>query len=270
MGNVEAAQVIAKGVKVRSDSSLMRHELAYILGQMQHAELCPDLISILEDESDDILVRHEAAEALGAIGDISSLEVLGRYKDHPAPEIRETCVIAIDLITWKQGEEARQTEKSRYFLSEDPAPAVAEKSTVAELEKTLLDPALSLFHRYRAMFALRNMNSDASSLALCSGFRDDSALFRHEVAYVLGQMQKKVTIPALSDVLVNISEHRMVRHEAAEALGAIGGEDVENLLAEFQADGEVVVKESCDVALDSMEYWATSGESFLETIESSA
>jgi deoxyhypusine monooxygenase len=270
MGSLEAAKVIAHALHQRSDSSLMRHELAYILGQMQHVELCSDLSSILEDDNDDVLVRHEAAEALGAIGDASSLEILSRFIDHPAHEIRETCMIAIDLINWKQGEEARQTEKSRYFLSEDPAPAIAEKSTVVDLEQKLLDTSLSLFHRYRAMFALRNLNSDASSLALCSGFQDSSALFRHEVAYVLGQMQKKVTVPALSEVLVNTSEHRMVRHEAAEALGSIGGEDVEELLAKFQGDQEVVVSESCHVALDSMEYWASSGESFLDTIESTA
>ena len=55
------------------------------------------------------------------------------------------------------------------------------------------------------MFSLRNINTDASSLALCSGFKDTSALFRHEVAYVLGQMCKKVTIPALTKVSVDLS-----------------------------------------------------------------
>ena len=50
------------------------------------------------------------------------------------------------------------------------------------------------------MFSLRNINTDASSLALCKGFNDQSALFRHEVAYVLGQMCKTVTIPALTKV----------------------------------------------------------------------
>ena len=53
----------------------------------------------------------------------------------------------------------------------------------------------------------------------------DSALFRHEVAYVLGQMQQPSAIPHLSEVLANSKEHDMVRHEAAEALGSCIGMD---------------------------------------------
>ena len=54
----------------------------------------------------------------------------------------------------------------------------------------------------------------------------------------------------------------MVRHEAAEALGAIGGEEVELLLSKYADDDEIVVKESCDVALDAMEYWSSDGNNF--------
>jgi deoxyhypusine monooxygenase len=68
------------------------------------------------------------------------------------------------------------------------------------------------------MFALRNMNNDEAALALVEGFKDSSALFRHEIAYVLGQMQRKITIEGLCVVLRDTNEHRMVRHEAAEVL----------------------------------------------------
>ena len=54
----------------------------------------------------------------------------------------------------------------------------------------------------------------------------------------------------------------MVRHEAAEALGAIGGEEVDLLLSKYADDDEIVVKESCDVALDAMEYWSSDGNNF--------
>jgi hypothetical protein len=39
-----------------------------------------------------------------------------------------------------------------------------------------------------------------------------------------------VSVPALTAVLQDAAEHRMVRHEAAEALGAVGGEEVEAVL----------------------------------------
>ena len=70
-------------------------------------------------------------------------------------------------------------------------------------------------------------------MALCSGFNSKSALLRHEVAYVLGQMQNEVAIPTLIQVLIDESEHVMVRHEAAEALGAIGNYDVRPILESY-------------------------------------
>jgi deoxyhypusine monooxygenase len=254
-GSQEAVEVIIKALQIREDSALMRHELAYILGQMQNSTACKFLSEILEDETDDLLVRHECAEALGAIGDISSIDVLTKYSKHPSPEIAETCLIALDLIDWRS--KGEKTVKSQNFLSVDPAPPISTTDvTVDQLQKVLMDTSLSLFTRYRAMFALRNINTNSSALALVTGLKDSSALFRHEVAYVLGQMELSVAIEGLRDVLVDRAEHRMVRHEAAESLGNIGGPVVNQLLQEYRDDDEVVVKESCVVALDAMEYWS--------------
>lgn len=249
----------------REDSVLMRHELAYILGQMQNPIACPTLVSILEDETDDVIVRHEAAEALGAIGQTASLSVLKKYCGHPAREIRETCEIAVDMIEWR--ERGEKSPKGNY-LSVDPAPALNGATQIEDLRATLLDSSKSLFHRYRAMFSLRDLNTDDSALALVAGLQDESALFRHEIAYVLGQMQRPVTKTGLIAALENEHEHRMVRHEAAEALGAIGGDDVEEVLQRYTEDDEAIVKESCDVALDTMDYWTqTANEEVLEAKE---
>lgn len=261
IGSVDAMQIISAALLQRQDSALMRHELAYILGQMKKVDACEILTSVLVDETDDVLVRHESAEALGAIGQESSLPVLMEYVSHSAPEIAETCQIAIDLIKWrvkqKVEEETKQgnEEDRNIYLSVDPAPPFAESKTVDELISDLLDESQSLFWRYRAMFSLRNKNSDEAALALVQGFRDSSALFRHEVAYVLGQVQRPVTVPGLAAVLRDENEHRMVRHEAAEALGAIGGQEVESILVEFQ-DNPDIVGESCNVALDTIDYWS--------------
>ena len=77
------------------------------------------------------------------------------------------------------------------FATIDPAPAsshspLATSSAVSalsvpELEATLLDAKLSLFDRYRAMFALRNDGGKEAVLALARGFSDESALFRYVV-----------------------------------------------------------------------------------------
>ncbi len=44
----------------RDESALLKHELAYCLGQMQDVAAIPYLISVLEDVNQEPMVRHEA------------------------------------------------------------------------------------------------------------------------------------------------------------------------------------------------------------------
>lgn len=125
-----------------------------------------------------------------------------------------------------------------------------------------MDTTLPLFVRYRAMFALRDLASPSdlptavpAVNALAKGLSDPSALFRHEIAFVFGQLSHPASIPALTAALSNLEEASMVRHEAAEALGSLGEEEgVEEVLKPFLHDKERVVRESVIVALDMAEY----------------
>ena len=111
--------------------------------------------------------------------------------------------------------------------------------------------------RYRAMFSLRNKADPVSVKALASGLNCGSALFRHEVAFVLGQVASPCAVAELLDRLRDTQENPMVRHECAEALGGIAspGLDVESELSKYLAsDIPAVVRESCVVALDMADY----------------
>ncbi|KAJ6141613.1 Deoxyhypusine hydroxylase [Penicillium chermesinum] len=237
-----------------SGSALLKHELAYCL--------------VVKDGEEDAMCRHEAAEALGALGYAESLDILKKLRDDEnEPEIiRETCDIAVDRILWENSEE-RKAEKLKPsdFASIDPAPPMplqASEPDIPKLEKTLLDTKLPLFQRYRAMFGLRDLASppdlptakDAVN-ALAKGLKDPSALFRHEVAFVFGQLCHPASIPCLTECLSDLQEVGMVRHEAAEALGSLGDEDgVEDTLRKFLNDPEQVVRDSVIVALDMAEF----------------
>ena len=43
------------------------------------------------------------------------------------------------------------------------------------------------------------------------GFQSKNALFRHEIAYVLGQISSELSTPALTATLANVDEIGMVR-----------------------------------------------------------
>ncbi|KAL6735361.1 hypothetical protein Aduo_005811 [Ancylostoma duodenale] len=233
------------------DSALLKHELAYCLGQTQNKTAIPILTEVLMDTNQEPIVRHEAGEALGAIGDASACPVLEKYSKDSCKEIAQTCQLALRRIQWVQAS-GDKTESP--YQSIDPT-ASASSDNVQELGNILLDPAQSLWDRYSAMFKLRNINTDASIKALAQGlYCEDSALFRHEVAYVLGQAQSPVAIKELKDRLALPSENSMVRHECAEALGAIATNECTSFLQDYTKDKERVVRESCEVALDMADY----------------
>ncbi|CAO1403542.1 unnamed protein product [Diamesa serratosioi] len=250
IGGIQALNLINKCFE--DESALLKHELAYCLGQMQDPAAIPILIGVLEDFKQEPMVRHEAAEALGAIGKPEVIEVLEKYCKDPVIEVSETCEIALERVKWIQKQELLNDNNP--YASVDPSPPLAASTNVNELRIKLLDENENLFERYRAMFSLRNLRTKESVLAISAGLKGKSALFRHEIAFVLGQLQDENSIPYLIENLKDPLENEMVRHECAEALGSIATEECITILNEYLKDEKRVVKESCEVALDMCEY----------------
>ena len=142
------------------------------------------------------------------------------------------------------------------FESVDPAPP-SNETDISILRKTLIDEEEKMFQRMRALFALRGIGGEKSVEALAAAFISNSALLKHEIAYVMGQMQDNHAVPYLIERLEDINEDLMVRHEAAEALGAIGDRTALTTLEKFVNDPEPVISESCEVALDLLEWVAS-------------
>ena len=150
------------------------------------------------------------------------------------------------------GNERKMPEMSE-FDSVDPAPPSNEKS-VEVLHNILCDESERMFHRMRALFSLRNIGGNDAIDSLAAGFSSSSALLKHEIAYVLGQMQDSHAINPLIERLADLQEDVMVRHEAAEALGAIGDLRCMSILEEYVLDESIVVSESCEVAIDLLNW----------------
>nr|MBE5726529.1 nero [Cucujiformia] len=187
----------------------------YCFGQMQDENAVDILISVLEDKSQEPMVRHEAAEALGAIGSKRALSCLQNYLQDPIIEVAETCELALDRINWlENSKEEFEKLSCSIYNSVDPAPP-AISDNVEDLKATLVNEKLPLFERYRAMFALRNIGTEEAIEALGEALKYGSALFKHEVAFVLGQLKHKKSISYLKKSLEDNEENEMVRHECA-------------------------------------------------------
>jgi len=236
------------------ESVLLKHELAYCLGQMQREEAIPKLRDLLSNFEEHPMVRHEAGEALGAIGTPICANIVKEFCNDSVSVVADTCKIA----NLKMSNLDRTKCRGKY-ASIDPAARFegSETRDVKTLREILItdnEEDLILYSRYAAMFELRDIGTDQAILALCDGLKCKNPLLKHEVAFVLGQLQNPVSIEALEYGLNDVKENEMVRHECAEALGAIGTPECFNILSKFLKDPVDVVRESCIVGLDICEY----------------
>ena len=284
-------------------SVLLRHEVAYTLGQMQRVDAVPFLEKLLTDDDEHPITRHEAAEALGAIEAPESLAILARHAADAASEVSDTCGLALAQLNYqiakgvcgceRRPQEALRVEREAAATGDatgddaamcslptlaqpepepvpthhhkpepesfptynyvSPAPA-AKAAPIGILRKQLLDRGSPLFERYRSLFALRDAVPTEGVRAIealceCLSSVRESALLKHEVAFVLGQLEHSAAEAALSDAVRREDEHAMVRHEAAEALGAIGTPEAIETLTEFASHPLTILRESCWVAL---------------------
>jgi deoxyhypusine monooxygenase len=159
-----------------------------------------------------------------------------------------------------------------------PAPAdTTVDPTVLTLRKTLCSESSPLALRFRALFSLKHLACipDTPSTipaieAIAAAFTSPSALLKHELAYCLGQTRNPAAAPILRNVLEDRDEDSMCRHEAAEALGALGDEGSLVLLKERRDDDtEVeVVRETCEIAVDRIQ-WEVSEEGKKEKLRQS-
>ena len=252
-------------------SVLMRHEIAYVMGQVGDESAIPALVRMLDDQDEDEVTRHEAAEGLAAIDAEGSIQHFERYASSESlPLLAQTCELAIEATRKRdlpgaipvcvcQQYEKVTTERSIEYQSVDPAGGIegATMTDIPIMGEQLADESAPLYTRYQAMFTLRNLGGPSAVKQLADGLRSDSSspCFRHEVAFVLGQMEEENATEALIEALARPDEHAVVRHEAAIALGSIGGDAGEAALQQFKDDVVPMVAESCQAALSTLAYW---------------
>ncbi|WIA16907.1 hypothetical protein OEZ85_013834 [Tetradesmus obliquus] len=268
---------------LQDESDLFRHDVAFCLGQRQDPTAVGILKQLVADSQQHAMVRHEAAEALGAIADPDCLQLLQRHAADSCQEVAETCQLALGRLAYLEQKKAAppaaapaadgaaaaaaagEAEEQSPYYSVDPTPALPSSTPVEQLRALLLDPKAPMFERYRALFALRNKGGEEAVAVLGEAFSCSSALLKHEVAYVMGQMQHPASAGVLGRVLQDTQEHAMVRHEAAEALGSVADAASVALLKQFAQDPEPIVAHSCVVALDMLQHEASGAFEYADT-----
>jgi len=113
-GNNKAVEIIVQGFE--DESELLKHELAYVLGQTGNLHAVKYLEQVLQDHKQQEIVRHEAAEALGALGQQRSLPLLEKYLTDDSQVVRETCELAVARLKWQSSQSSKEETLQQRFL----------------------------------------------------------------------------------------------------------------------------------------------------------
>ena len=116
----------------------------------------------------------------------------------------------------------------------------------------------SLFERYRALFTLRELNTKESMIGICQNLLPEhmdkcGALLKHEVAYVLAQMEdhNEHSVSFLLGSVLNDDEAPIVRHEALIVVGEMI--DDQKMLEHLTQHNDEIVAESAQVAVRNIQ-----------------
>ncbi len=89
-------------------------------------------------------MRHEAGEALGAIGTPTCVPPLQEHEHDAVLEVAETCQLALQRMQYLKDQPDATNEESPFF-SVDPTPALPVSTPTEKLREMLLDENLRMF-----------------------------------------------------------------------------------------------------------------------------
>ena len=279
IGSLEAIKALQSSLINEESSDLIRHEVCYCFGQMLDTQ--ENKTEIEEFLNKEIfadpkkyspIVLHEAAEALGNIDSEYNIKLLERFLNYEDDIIKETWEISVENLNWmlktNHGETEGLNKDKLFYKTNDPAAPfnfLSEKKEnlykdIEYIKKILHDENETIYNRYRALFTLREFNSERAVQIMCECFDKQysgkfSPLFKHEVSFILGQMcgVAKKALNMLEIVLQDEQEDPIVRHETALALGEITKS--KELLIKYSKHENQLIRESCEIALDFVDYW---------------
>jgi len=277
IGTDEAAEALIKSFPHQGDSELLKHEIAYALGQMRKEKNASFLLEVMNNPKEHPIVRHEAAEGLSYLNDKKYADEFRKHVDSEYDELRDTCRIALRRLEDQDAKNYNGLEKYGYTL--EPAPGYKRADALRVLEEKfgklenptndelaqkafeyIVSEDTHIYDKYKALYFLRNEESEKAieglGALLDPKYRKvTGALLRHEVCFALGMLAEKASIlkERLQKTIEDKTENDIVRHEAISAYSSACNDH--DFLEKFRNDEARVVRESIIVAIDMIHYW---------------
>lgn len=276
----EAGQALIASYEHLGSSSLLRHETMYIMGQMRLPSSFEFLKEHMNDPEEMPVVRHEAGEALANYHHIKDqcIAEMEKHWDSDVELLKSTVRVGIwKLKDWKG--EAESNFGKMYGGTIEPAEPFTEEEVLEYLnlpegeltglegeeltrflvgkvgEKLLLPyEQVDEYPKYRMCYYLRNAKTKESKEVLATLLKAEnrtviSALLRHEISFILGQVYEgeEYIRDILKGVCYDEEEHPVVRHEAILAFWDIVQD--QELVDRLKNHEDQLIKESVVCAI---------------------
>lgn len=210
---------------------IVRHEAAYILGELGGDEATKGLISAIHTDANKFVV-HEAMLALGTTGDYSQREMVRSFIDNEDEDLRRTASITLQRFDNIEFDVAIPTNVE--FLEPDDLTDFNEEI------------------RIQIAFELLNIGSEEAiqTLLMLLNYEDDP-IVKHEIIFCLGEISSNLAIDPLLEELRQ-SQNIFVVHEALMSLGTLGNPISRPTIEEFVEDPRPEISISAKIALERL------------------
>jgi len=191
-----------------ADSEHQRRYAATLLADREAKEALPSLLRALKDSEE--IAQIGAANALGAIGDVTILEELLANFSHENSRVRQYSAYVVGRLANRMNEAVKTNQE-----------------VVDGLEGIAGDEEMTV--RVEVIYALYEVGSPLSTEIFMEALRDEEPRVRSYAATALGDLKTQYATEALINAL-EVESDRDVRRKMASALGGIGGDFALNTL----------------------------------------
>lgn len=214
-------------------SPIVRHEAAYVLGEMKDKRGVKFLIKAIENDTDKFVV-HEATLALSNLGKLAMPEgkiVIEKLLSDQDPDILDTAEISLQRLIKKLSDKT---------LTINPEEAI----------KNLTNSNKE--NRIQASFMLMEDASENSIDILIEALNNEpSGIVKHEIIFSIGESIANKAVPELLKVLKK-EKNVFALHETILALATIGNKRAEGSIRLFLNHEDPNISETAEIALERL------------------
>ncbi|MHA2097910.1 MAG: HEAT repeat domain-containing protein [Candidatus Kariarchaeaceae archaeon] len=214
----------------RDPSPIVRHEAAYIFGELSNEDCSNYLIETITHDTNRFVI-HEALLALSNRGNIENQHFIEGQLSNPDKDIVDTAKISLQRLIMKNEKISIQKENAR---------------------ECILNLQSQMEERIQSAFILMEEGSEKSINTLIEAYyKEPNPIVKHEIIFSLGESASILAAETLANGIMS-ETNDFVIHESLLALSTLGFATYCDLIREFTLHPSDEVAESAKIALERL------------------